>query len=227
MGMDTSSPPAGDAVPRTSLPAGGLAVMLEGLAAAHSCFAKWNWQGDTLEEAQTPFCTMPPQADELTELLAGQEDGGEMISAWNGIDGPQGGSFRLMSGMVGLSHPLPNVAEVQMEPSCLENADVQNAPVLKAMLGTVVAAWKADWGIVEPYRLPEVLGHHYRRFRGGWITFLAAPFLPLIVPPRSAILERGPDDGLLLIATEERFCVDNPSHVAVARDICAALAPLN
>src|SRR5258706_9498710 len=60
----------------------------------------------------------------------------------------------------------------------------------------------------------------------GWITYLAAPFAAKIAPPRSAMCEQV-DGGLLMSATQETFRLDNPVHVAVARDIDAALAPIN
>jgi hypothetical protein len=59
-----------------------------------------------------------------------------------------------------------------------------------------------------------------------WVTYLAPRFAPLVTPPASAIVEYLPDGGLLMIATEERFSIDNPAHIAVARDIEAALAPV-
>ena len=39
--------------------------------------------------------------------------------------------------------------------------------------------------------------------------------------------ERCADGGLLLAATDDTFRTDNPTHLAVARDIEAALAPFN
>jgi hypothetical protein len=47
----------------------------------------------------------------------------------------------------------------------------------------------------------------------------------LITPPPSAIVERTAEGGLLMAATEETFRVDNPVHLAAARDILKALAP--
>jgi hypothetical protein len=64
------------------------------------------------------------------------------------------------------------------------------------------------------------------RFNGGWITYLAAPFAAKIVPPRSAKCEAA-NGGLMMVATEETFQVDNPAHMSVASEIDAALAPIN
>jgi hypothetical protein len=64
-------------------------------------------------------------------------------------------------------------------------------------------------------------------FRFGWINYVAPRFAPLITPPKSAIVEYRPNGGLLMAATDETFMTSNPRHLAVARDIEAALAPLN
>jgi len=61
----------------------------------------------------------------------------------------------------------------------------------------------------------------------AWMSYLSARFAPLVVPPRSAIVEHPQGGGLLMIATEERFDVANPAHLGVAREIEAALAPVN
>ncbi len=61
----------------------------------------------------------------------------------------------------------------------------------------------------------------------AWISYLAPRFAPLITPPLSAIVEHRPDGGLLMAATDETFDTDNPRHMAVAREIEAAVAPFN
>jgi hypothetical protein len=66
-----------------------------------------------------------------------------------------------------------------------------------------------------------------QKFRPGWINYVAPRFAPLVTPPRSAIVEYRPDGGLLMSATDETFVTSNPQHLAVARDIETALAPLN
>jgi hypothetical protein len=218
--------------PRTAAAdAVSLAATLRGLAAVHPVFARWNRQGDTLEEAQVPFCTMPPRIDELTEIYRAQGEHDRMIHAWNGINGPEGCVLTTWTAMSPRHHPMPNSVAMRLRTRSAGNAGVQTKTILEQVLRAIVAPWQADWATVEPWGFPEFVNssaiNGYPAFRGGWITYLAAPFLRLITPPRSAILEPGPNDGLFLIATEEPLQSDNPSHVAVARDIYAALAPLN
>ena len=95
----------------------------------------------------------------------------------------------------------------------------------------VVEAWDATWCDVSPFSLHRLLprdpNRRAPRYHGGWLTYIAPRFASLIRPPASAITEHPPGGGVLMIATEERFDVDEPKHVRVARDIHTALAPLN
>jgi hypothetical protein len=59
------------------------------------------------------------------------------------------------------------------------------------------------------------------------MQYLAPPLASLIIPPSTAIVEHLPNGGILMSATEETFDPDNAAHLAVARDIAAATAPLN
>ncbi|WP_219321841.1 Imm52 family immunity protein [Methylovirgula sp. HY1] len=59
------------------------------------------------------------------------------------------------------------------------------------------------------------------------MQYLSAPLARLITPPQTAIVDHLPNGGLLMSATTETFKVDNPTHLAVARDIAAATEPLN
>jgi hypothetical protein len=49
----------------------------------------------------------------------------------------------------------------------------------------------------------------------------------LITPPKTAIVEYQPNDALFMSAAAETLIIANPAHLAVARDIEAAIAPLN
>ena len=61
----------------------------------------------------------------------------------------------------------------------------------------------------------------------AWISYVAPRFAHMVTPPPRAIVERRPDGGLLMAATDETFRTDNPDHLAVAHDIETALAPYN
>jgi len=97
--------------------------------------------------------------------------------------------------------------------------------IFKPALILLATLWRANWACAYPVALSDLLPSDKERrtcsLFGGWITYLSAAWAAKITPPKSAIVERAPDGGLLMIAT------DNPRHVAVAREIDAALAPLN
>jgi hypothetical protein len=113
----------------------------------------------------------------------------------------------------------------------LENEAIVNFRVFRAVVIELASIWNATSCHATSsdllQRIPGVDWKQHRpRFNGGWITYLAAPFAAKIAPPRSAMCEQV-DGGLLMSATQETFRLDNPVHVAVARDIDAALAPIN
>lgn len=124
-----------------------------------------------------------------------------------------------------------NLVTVEFPALDQANASLFNFDVFKATLLTLARSWNATWVNARPYALSRFLPSFEQKrrvpsFHGGWITYLAAPFAAKIAPPHSAICEQV-DGGLLMTATRETFAVDNPAHVAVARDIDAALAPIN
>jgi hypothetical protein len=58
------------------------------------------------------------------------------------------------------------------------------------------------------------------------MSYIKPDWAPLITPPSTATVERRPNGGLYMAATEETFRTQNLEHLAVAQDIVAALAPL-
>ena len=84
------------------------------------------------------------------------------------------------------------------------------------------------------YAFPSALADHWKPQHGAdpafplaWISYVAPRATHLVTQPPTAIVERRPDGGLLMAATDETFDVGNPAHLAVARDIEAAVASLH
>lgn len=110
----------------------------------------------------------------------------------------------------------------RMEP----DPSIANYRVFRAALLASAECFDTTFGSAYPTALQEFwLGGG--SFRFGWINYVAPRLAHLVTPPKSAIVEYQPNGGLLMSATEETFLVSNPHHMAVARDIEAALAPLN
>lgn len=215
------------------------AAMLGGLANIHPAFAHWNKQAWSRAAANRPAWAMPPDVDELTAVFekgrrykdAPREPWPEMgysVSAWNGRDGPDGASLSVHAGTYATYSVYPNTTDLVLGPAGPDNADLICSAVLKPALLSAVSAWEPDYGVVvcwDYYR--RLFGErHWPPFRSGWMTYLAPQYASCITPPPAAIVEPVPGGGLLLLATEERFSMDNPAHLAVADAIQAALDPL-
>lgn len=99
--------------------------------------------------------------------------------------------------------------------------------IFKAALLSFVEIWDPVQGIAYPSALRPFYKNRDDHFHAAWIQYLSPPLARQITPPDTAIIDHLPNGGLLMSATTETFRVDNPAHLAVARDIEAAMAPLN
>jgi hypothetical protein len=94
----------------------------------------------------------------------------------------------------------------------------------KSALLALVESFDATYCYAYPQQITDFWDPR-SHLRLAWMSYLPPRFAPLITPPPTAIAERTAQGGLLMSATEETFRVDNPAHLAVARDILKALAP--
>lgn len=219
--------------------AGRLARMLDGLAKAHSAFAHWNKQAWSRTAANKPAWAMPPDVDKLTAVFEkGRQykdvprepwpEMGYSVSAWNGLDRPYGASLAVRPGTYADWIPFPNTADLRLNAAAPGNADLISGAVLKPAMLSLATAWEPDWGVVVCWDYWKRLfgDRRYPPFRSGWMTYLAPQYASRIAPPPAAIVERVAGGGLLLLATLERFSMDNPAHLAVADAIQSALDPI-
>jgi hypothetical protein len=95
----------------------------------------------------------------------------------------------------------------------------------------IVTAWDVTWAGIYPAEMIDLWtpAHIKKRptFKLTWVTYLSSRFAPMVTPPASAIVEHTAQGGIILAATEDRFDVANPVHLAAAREIEAAIAPVN
>jgi hypothetical protein len=123
-----------------------------------------------------------------------------------------------------------NTADIEIPALCAENADLITLAVMKPALLALIEIWQPTWCGLRPaaifdFQVKSVPGRPW--FGLTWVTYLSPRFAPLVTPPESVITESLPDGGLLMIATEDRFDVEDPAHMAAARAIEAAMAPVN
>jgi hypothetical protein len=211
--------------------------MLEALAAIDPAFNGWKFAG------RTQFWPMPEApGEELTRLIAdciSRDDDDEpdpIDGYWFGA----GTRTRSKTSLIvhvraGGSAPsvtkLVNSAELLTDPLNEGNAALITLPIFKPALLAIAAAWDATWCAAYPWDIiplwTPIAVTRRATFKMAWITYLSPRFAPMVTPPGSAIVEHTPQGGLVMIATEERFDVANPGHLSVAREIEAALAPVN
>jgi hypothetical protein len=99
-------------------------------------------------------------------------------------------------------------------------------PIFRAALLALAECCDVTFVSAYPWDLHD-LWPNGLKFRFGWIHYVSPRFAPLVTPPHTAIVEYRPNGGLFMAATDETFITANPKHLAVARDIEAAIAPLN
>ena len=98
--------------------------------------------------------------------------------------------------------------------------------VFRPALLAIVDAWDPVRAGAYSQQLIQ-LNESASRFPPAWIQYLCPWLAEKITPPSTVLSERLPNGGLLMSATTETFDVDNPKHLAAARDMAAAMAPLN
>jgi hypothetical protein len=136
--------------------------------------------------------------------------------------------LRIHAGNGAIAPYFINTAILVIEPLQQENAAFITWSVMKDILLAFVDQWHPTWCGVRSsdlYALYPEGGPP--KFHLAWMTYLSPRFAQMVKPPNSAIVDRTPNGGLLMIATDERFEADDPAHLAVTRDIDAAIAPVN
>lgn len=99
-------------------------------------------------------------------------------------------------------------------------------PLMYGIVGSFIDLCRPDFVQARPQKLLQVLGPA-PPFHPGWIVALPPKYAEQIVEPLTSYNERRADGYLIMSATKETFDADNPEHIARARDIGNAIAPLN
>jgi hypothetical protein len=216
-----------------------LQEMLVRLAIIHPIFGRWREQAETEEEAQNPFCAMPPDITEMRSIVEAnimRDDSnrpwpelGYALSAWNAIDSTHSLSLRVHAGAWNDNVLDPNGIRCQLGNATPENRDFLHYQVLKEVLIAVGQSWNADWGIIGPFafrRPPKDAEVNYGRPRPGWLTYLSPKNAGLVTPPSAAITESLADGALLIAVTKDQFDPDDRSQMALYDAVQASMGPL-
>ena len=123
-----------------------------------------------------------------------------------------------------------NMIGIGTDYGVVPDPDIVTYKIFRGALLALAETFEAVVGSAYPTSLIDLWPadrRGYLALKLAWISYVGPRFAHLITPPASAIVERRPDGGLLMAATEETFDINNPAHLAVAREIDAAVAPFN
>ncbi|MGH6812097.1 MAG: Imm52 family immunity protein [Methylocella sp.] len=125
-------------------------------------------------------------------------------------------------------HPFANDITFLSHHNSIPDPAVIAYEIFKPVLLAIVEAWDPVCCTSYPLAILNLVEKSIY-FHQTWIQYLCPWLASLVVtpPPAPMIVEHLPDGGLLMSATTETFDVENPAHMAAARDIAAAIAPLN
>ena len=218
-----------------------LARTLTGLAAISPIFAQWNKKGESRETANDPFCTMPPDIGELTDIVQCAEtvrdatgepwpELGYHLGTWNGVDDPFDAGLTLAVGEYADSRRFSNVVTLSPPDLCPETKQLYDLDRMTDLAMILARAWTPDFVQVEPFLLsvrvypgPEKL----MPVRAGWITYLKPDFARLVTPPPSVLSRMTADGGLLMMTGTDPLDPDDPKQIKTLLEVQKALEPLN
>ncbi len=146
-------------------------------------------------------------------------------------DDPNHVSLKVRAANLSPAKSYTNGAIIETQPLCAENQSWLALSTLKPALIAIAETCDVTWAAIYPTDLMELWPKRSAMprptFKLAWVTYLSPRFAPLITPPRGAFVEYTPQGGIVLVATRDRFDTANPLHVAAARRIEAAIAPIN
>ena len=100
-------------------------------------------------------------------------------------------------------------------------------PLWRAVLLLLAETWEASWTRASPGDINAAWSGAGGYFKCAWMSYVSPRFAPLVAPPAGVVAERRPNGGLFMAATADTFRTADPQHLAAARAIEAALAPMN
>ncbi len=210
-----------------------MAKSIEALSAINSAFASWK----VMDFAQGLQSLLGGKLGLLGRMLAPKNaamgepapPAGFMVLAAKDFGAWPSGMALLCAGAGQMT--LPGMCGVTFKTEDTESSDPEliSYSTLKSIMMALVPVWEASYAQASSSLLKEQFesdGRFYM-FNPSWMTYLSPALAGKIDPPKNVVVEDMSDRGLLLIAAEEPFDTNNPEHMAGARSLQAALAPLN
>ncbi|HLL05978.1 MAG TPA: immunity 52 family protein [Myxococcaceae bacterium] len=188
-----------------------------GLGRSEPAWTRWYEPAESFEEARKLQFT--PDAASFQKLFAREENHfGDRFSfhLWTG-DSPQ--ETAVVDGRCGSSsRRLPSSCVLNPHAEGLVGEPVLTAPVMAAVLRSMVVAWEPEWAVATSHQHLEMLATQVLPPGTfvGWVMYfsrLRGKVPPLPAPVRIEPVE---DKGTLVTLTPERFTASSPEHVALA-----------
>lgn len=108
----------------------------------------------------------------------------------------------------------------------LPDPSIVNYRTWSAVFIALIECFDAEFGRAYPSSVVDLDEPQNRLFNLAWITYVPPDRARHVVPPATAVVTRLANGGMLLAAGDEIFDARNPEHLARARDILAALEPV-
>ena len=128
----------------------------------------------------------------------------------------------------GSTYPMPFANDITFltHHNSIPDPAVITYEIFKRVLLAIVEAWDPVCCTSYPLAILNLVEKDLY-FHETWIQYLCPWLASLVAPPESAIVERLANGGMLMSATTQTFDVEIAAHMAAAREIAAAIAPLN
>jgi hypothetical protein len=206
--------------------------LIDRLAGIDPIFGNWIWSGR--QAKSIAFATIRPNlVKRIASAVARDDYGGPdpdlgyLFGTYNSpTTTPRSMSVAVRAGCRIKASYYSNTARIQTGWHIEPDPAIVTYPIFKAALLALCECFEITFCGANPDDL-TVLWPSEQKFRLSWMSYVSPRFAPLITPPKTAIVEYRPNGGLFMAATDETFITANPQHLAVARDIEAAVAPLN
>jgi len=207
--------------------AGRLSRHLSALVSADRTLASWS-VGATRE---MPYGAVRPDLTSLvSDDIVRSEDGEVVDGAGYRVScvSQDPAQYYMIVGTAGSRYPPPLSSGLIFKTISNDEADpaIVTYRLMKAVMLATIGCWEPDFCIARSNQIdPDY--EHEGQYTKAWMTYVPPAHVGDVDPVGVPFLERTPDGGLLLSATQEIFRPENPAHLEGATRISQALQPLN
>jgi len=206
--------------------------LVDCLEAIDPRFSDWTWLG--ANRTPIPFASVRPALANEIENAVVKGDFGEPLPVYGyhacvlaNMETPCSVSAAISGGSPLITDiGYANTGDIHTPWRSVPDPTIVAYPIWKAALLALSECFDVAFCNAYPSDLREHWGEG-QKFRLGWMVYVAPRFAALVTPPATTIVEYRPNGGLFMAATDETFITANPQHLAAAREIERAIAPLN